>query len=199
MREMQNTTLVRPGVILKSQSSSPLTSTDPGAWADTTSVYLQGYAATGGNAGGIATLRGGAGGPTGAGGAARLTGGAGGSTSGDGGAVTIAGGAATTGNSNGGSVTLDAGAKTGTGVNGDVTIGGTNAVNLNLGRSAGKIGLFGATAVLQQDSTGNTATFAAGAATASKADSTWTGGLGASAYSVGDIVRALKNLGLMTQ
>ncbi|MGE3804158.1 MAG: hypothetical protein AB7K24_05750 [Gemmataceae bacterium] len=65
--------------------------------------------------------------------------------------------------------------------------------------SGQKIGLFGATPVVQQATTGTTTGFTAGSGTAAKDDSTFTGGVGAAAYTVGDVVLALKNLGVLAQ
>lgn len=60
-----------------------------------------------------------------------------------------------------------------------------------------KLGFFNATPVIQQATTGTTTGFTAGSGTASKSDSTFTGNTGTAAYTVGDIVRALKNLGFL--
>lgn len=62
---------------------------------------------------------------------------------------------------------------------------------------AGPVGLFGATPVEQQDTTGTTTGFTAGAGTAVLSDSTFTGDSGSAAYTVGDIVLALKNVGIL--
>lgn len=45
--------------------------------------------------------------------------------------------------------------------------------------------------------TGNVSGFAAGAGTTSKSDSVWTGGNGSTAYTVGDVVAALKKIGIL--
>jgi len=47
--------------------------------------------------------------------------------------------------------------------------------------------------------TGDITSFAAGVGTASKSDSTWKGKTGATGYTVGDIVTALKNVGVLAQ
>lgn len=94
------------------------------------------------------TLRG-ATGASGTGGAAAGAGGAGILLGGNAGGIGGAGGA------NGGNARVDAGVGTGAGVSGDINIGNTNAVNLNLGRSAGNIGFFGVTAVAKQTSGAN--------------------------------------------
>lgn len=67
-----------------------------------------------------------------------------------------------------------------------------------VGQSAtDKVGFFGATPVAQQATTGTTTGFTAGSGTAAKDDSTFTGDSGTAAYTVGDIVLALKNLGIL--
>lgn len=65
--------------------------------------------------------------------------------------------------------------------------------------SAPMIGFLGATAIVRPAGTGETVGFTAGAGTAVKDDSTFTGNVGATAYRISDIVKALKNLGLLTQ
>lgn len=73
------------------------------------------------------------------------------------------------------------------------------AQGLHLGRDANSlIGLYGATPVAQQATTGTTTGFSAGAGgTAVKDVSTFTGNSGTAAYTIGDVVRALKNLGIL--
>lgn len=150
-------------------------------------------------AAGTFTMIGGTGAPANAtittagnGGACNMTGGAGGDASGAG---------RTTGN--GGNCVFDSGAAgtasggAATGVGGDLNLGPTNAVNVNISRSAGKVGFFGATAVVRQNGTGESAGFSANVGTAVKDDSTFTGNVGATAYRINDIVKALKNYGLL--
>ncbi len=73
----------------------------------------------------------------------------------------------------------------------------SSATGICIAASSEKLGFYGATPVVQDSTEGNVSGFAAGAGTASKSDSVWTGGVGTNAYTVGDIVRCLKNLGLM--
>lgn len=60
-----------------------------------------------------------------------------------------------------------------------------------------KIGLWNTTPVVQPATTGTTTGFTAGAGSAVLSDSTFTGGTGSKAYTVGDIVLALKQAGVM--
>lgn len=69
---------------------------------------------------------------------------------------------------------------------------------VKIGTSASqKFGFFGATPVAQQATTGTTTGFTAGAGSAVLSDSTFTGNSGTAAYTIGDIVLALKNLGFL--
>lgn len=88
-------------------------------------------------------------------------------------------------------------------ITGDLTLSNVNVI---LGTGAGtkigtattqKLGFFNQTPAAQPSSTGQTAGFTAGAGTATKDDSTYTGGVGSKAYTVGDLVKHLKNLGLI--
>jgi hypothetical protein len=115
-------------------------------------VALTGGAPASGNAaGGTAAVTGGAGVGTGAGGAASITGGASGNgATGNGGAVTVVGGAGTSTAGVGGAVTITSGASAGSsgtagavaidcgaasgGTAGAITIGGTNAGSITLGK-----------------------------------------------------------------
>ncbi len=73
-----------------------------------------------------------------------------------------------------------------------------DAQGLHLGRNADAlIGLYGATPVAQQATTDTVDGFTAGSGTAVKDDSTFTGDSGTAAYTIGDIVLALKNLGIL--
>lgn len=60
-----------------------------------------------------------------------------------------------------------------------------------------KLGFWNATPVIQYATTGTLLGFTAGAGTAARDDSTFTGNTGAMAYTVGDLVRALKLAGIM--
>jgi hypothetical protein len=60
-----------------------------------------------------------------------------------------------------------------------------------------KLGFYNATPVVQQATTGTTTGFTVNSGTTVRDDSTFTGNSGTKAYTVGDIVRALKNLGLL--
>jgi hypothetical protein len=63
---------------------------------------------------------------------------------------------------------------------------------------ADKIGFFGATPVIQPASpTGNVHTPTAGNTTAVYVNTTFDGSIGTTAYTIGDLVIALKNLGLI--
>ena len=88
--------------------------------------------------------------------------------------------------------------------NGNITIGDginiiTNTSNgTKIGTATGqKIGFYNATPVAQQDTTGTTTGFSQQSGTAVKAGSTFTGNVGSAAYTVGDIVKALKALGFL--
>ena len=64
--------------------------------------------------------------------------------------------------------------------------------------SAQLLGLWGAVPVAQHSATGQTAGWTAGAGSnAIKDTSTLTGGVGATAYTMGDVVKALKNAGIV--
>jgi hypothetical protein len=92
---------------------------------------------------------------------------------------------------------VSGGAASGAGVDGSVSLAPTLGA-LNLSRTGGTIGTFGVAAVVQHATTGQTAGYTANITANFVYDaSTFTGGVGATAYTVGDVVRALKNLGLM--
>lgn len=75
------------------------------------------------------------------------------------------------------------------------SIGG-GGVNVNNGGAP--LGFYGATPIGQPTGTGTSAGFTANTGTPVLSGSTSTGGVGSTAYSLGDIVAALKNLGLIT-
>lgn len=87
----------------------------------------------------------------------------------------------------------------GSGVHTLTLIGGAGvASTLRLGLVAGNlIGFHGTAAVAQHSTTGQTAGFTQNTLTAVLDGSTFTGGTGATAYTIGDVVRALKLKGLM--
>ena len=101
-------------------------------------------------------------------------------------ALLLQGGASATASGNGGAVTIT---------------GGTSAAGslgaVNIAATGGSVGFLGATAVARQATTGTVTGFTAGSGTAAKDDSTYTGNSGTAAYTVGDIVLALKNYGLL--
>ena len=61
------------------------------------------------------------------------------------------------------------------------------------------LGFYGVSIIPQPSDTGETVGFTAGSGTAVNDDSTFTGNVGATAYRISDIVKALKNLGLLAQ
>lgn len=67
-----------------------------------------------------------------------------------------------------------------------------------IGTAAGqKLGFWGATPVIQPATTGTTTGFTAGTGTGVNDDSTFTGNTGTAAYTIGDIVLALKQAGIL--
>jgi hypothetical protein len=156
----------------------------------------------------LAGGNGGAGTDTGAagvGGTVNMLGGAGGAgtastAAGAGGDLFISGGTGGTDNGGGvgagGNIYIDAGSDSLGAPSGAVNIGINSATaSVAIGSSIGLLGLYGASPVAQPSSTGQTSGFTAGAGTAVLDDSTFTGGSGTKAYTVGDLVRHLKALG----
>jgi len=78
----------------------------------------------------------------------------------------------------------------------NVVLGTTTGSQLGTGATQ-KLGLYGATPVVQPAATGTSTLTAAGTGTALKQDSTTTGGTGSTAYTVSDIVKNLKAAGLL--
>lgn len=79
----------------------------------------------------------------------------------------------------------------------DIVLGTTTGTKFGTATTQ-KLGFYNATPVVQQATTGTTTGFTAGGpANSVHADSTFTGNSGTKAYTIGDIVRALKNLGLL--
>jgi hypothetical protein len=76
-------------------------------------------------------------------------------------------------------------------IDGDSTDGTIIAPN------GGPVGFFSTSAVGQQTSAGNTTTTSAGSTTAVYVNTTFPGASGSTAYTVGDIVSALKAYGLL--
>jgi len=66
------------------------------------------------------------------------------------------------------------------------------------GQSGSLIGFYGATPIAQPSSpSGNTHTVTAGSTTSVFVNTSFDGGISGTAYTIGDIVAALKNLGLI--
>lgn len=80
----------------------------------------------------------------------------------------------------------------------DFIIGTSTGTKIGTATSQ-KIGFFNATPVVQQSGTGETTGFTGGSGTTARDDSTFTGNVGSTAYTISDIVKALKNLGLLAQ
>ena len=76
-------------------------------------------------------------------------------------------------------------------IDGDSTDGTAIAPN------GGLVSFFGATGSTQPTAAGNTTVVTAGSTTAVYVNTTFTGGTGSTAYTVGDIVAALKGLGII--
>jgi len=77
----------------------------------------------------------------------------------------------------------------------NITFG--TATGTKIGAAADKLAFYNTTPIVQPTSTGETTGFTAGAGTGVNDDSTFTGNVGATAYRISDIVKHLKNLGLI--
>jgi hypothetical protein len=104
----------------------------------------------------------------------------------------------------GGVITIDSGATVTN--NAGETFG--DATNIAVGTTTGtkfgtsalqKLGFYNTTPVVQQAATATATGFTAATGTAVLSQSTFTGNVGSAAYTLGDVVKALKNLGLMAQ
>lgn len=72
--------------------------------------------------------------------------------------------------------------------------------SVTIGNSGGSIGFYGLSPVPQHSSNGQTGGFTQNAGTEVRETSTFTGGVGGSqAYTIGDIVLALKNVGILAK
>ena len=89
---------------------------------------------------------------------------------------------------------FDRGITIGDGFN--VVLGSTTGTKFGTGTTQ-KIGFFNKAPVIQPSSTGETVGFTAGGGTTATDASTFTGNVGSTAYRVSDIVKHLKNLGLI--
>jgi hypothetical protein len=82
--------------------------------------------------------------------------------------------------------------------NSNVAIGtGTSTGVVAIGGNAAKVGFFGATAVGQPTATGDAHVLGTGNGAGVFASTTFDGSLGSLGYTIGDVVRALKSLGLL--
>lgn len=110
-----------------------------------------------------------------------------------------AGGAHSVSNPNGGSITMTPGAfgAGGAGVDGSVIVYDADGSTKRIESDGTGLGFFAATPIAQPSSTGETTGFTAGAGTGVNDDSTFTGNVGATAYRISDVVKHLKNLGLI--
>ena len=104
-------------------------------------------------------------------------------------------------------LTVTAGADlTLTSSSGAVNVNADGRIDLNsndvlVGNASGSIGFYGLTPVTQHNSNGQTVGFSQNTGTEVRDTSTFTGGsdMGNEAYTIGDVIRALKNVGLLAK
>ena len=87
------------------------------------------------------------------------------------------------------------------GGNGDTTLAGgvvTFTGSVVAGGASDTVGFFGATPVAAQATTATTGTYAAGTGTSANSGSSWVGNVGTKAYTMSDVISALKNYNLLT-
>ncbi len=72
-------------------------------------------------------------------------------------------------------------------------------IGIEGGSTGQKLGFFSATPIVEPSSTGEANGFTAGGGTTVDHLSTWTGNVGSTAYRLSDIVKHLKNLGLIAE
>jgi hypothetical protein len=78
----------------------------------------------------------------------------------------------------------------------NIAVGTVTGTKIGTGADQ-RIGLFNATPVVQPSATGETVGFIAGSGTTVREDSTFTGNVGNRAYRISDIVKALKQVGIL--
>lgn len=83
-----------------------------------------------------------------------------------------------------------------TSTNADVLTGGEFGAIVG-GTTSETVGFYGNAGSAQQTAAAETTGFTAGSGTAVKDDSTFTGGVGTTAYTIGDVVKVLKTLGVI--
>ncbi len=96
------------------------------------------------------------------------------------------------------STTINGGTATDIKGNSSITIHTDGSGTINVANSGNLLGFFQATAVAQQTAIGASGYASVGGSAVSSGD-TFTGGVGSSAYTVGDLVKSMKNLGLIAK